>query len=96
MTFKITATAPTTFQLQSLRAFGIGADKNGNGSFSGEKEFETVDEAKEFLKNRASMYNDGDPEGTEEHLADMCDSIDRYGSLTLDAVSAHIEEVNEK
>jgi hypothetical protein len=93
MTFKITATAPTVYQLQSLRAFGIGADKNGNGSYTGEKECETEEEAKVYLKGRAAMYNDDDPEGTEERLADMYNDIEQYGRLTLDAVTAHIESI---
>jgi hypothetical protein len=93
MTFKITATAPTSYQLQSLRTFGIGADKNGNGSFSGEKEFDTEEEAKDYLKGRASIYNESDPEGTEQRLAEMHDSIEKYGSLTLDAVTANIEGI---
>lgn len=93
MTYTINATAPISYQLQSLRAFGIGADKNGNGSFYGEKEFETEKEAKEYLKSRADMYNDEDPAGSDERLADMYNSIEKYGSLTLDAVTAHIEKV---
>ena len=92
-TYTINATAPTTYQLQSLRAFGIGADKNGNGSYTGQKDFETEVEAKEYLKSRAAMYNDEDPEGTEERLAGMYDSIEQFGSLTLDAVTAHIQQI---
>jgi hypothetical protein len=92
MSYTITATAPTVYQLNSLTAFGMGYKKNGNGSFSASQQFDTEDMAKEYLKNRAAMYNDDDPEGTYERLMEMFDSIDRFGSLTLDAVSAHIEE----
>jgi hypothetical protein len=93
MAFKITATAPTSYQLQSLRAFGIGADKNGNGSFTGSMNFDNEGEAKDYLKKRASLYNESDPEGTEQRLAEMHDSIEKYGSLTLDAVTANIEGI---
>lgn len=92
MTYTIKATAPTAYQLQSLIAFAIGSDKNGNGSFTGEKEFDTDEEAKEYLKGRASVYNDEDPCGSDERLAKMYANIDRYGMLTLDAVTARIEE----
>lgn len=93
MTFQISATAPTAYQLNSLRAFNLDTKQNGNGSISGTLDFESEDEAKKYLKNRAAMYNDGDPEGTEEKLATMYDRIEKFGSLTLDAVTAHINEV---
>lgn len=93
MTYSINATAPTVYQLNSLRAFGMGFEKNPNGSFYASKEFETKDEAKEYLKSRALMYNDEDPCGSEDRLAEMYDSIDNFGNLTLDAASAQINEV---
>jgi hypothetical protein len=92
MTFKITATAPTSYQLSSLKHFGMGFNENGNGSFSASKEFDTEEEAKEFLRGRAEMYNSEDPSGSDKKIADMNDSIDKFGTLTLDAVTAHIEE----
>lgn len=93
MAFKITATAPTTYQLSSLRAFNLDTKKNGNGSHSGELTFESKDAAMEHLIKRADMYNDQDPEGTEERLAEMYNDINQFGQLTLDAVTAHIEVV---
>lgn len=90
--FKITATAPTTYQLSSLRAFNLDTKKNGNGSITGELAFETKEEAEQHLIKRADMYNDQDPEGTDEKLAEMHNDIKKYGHLTLDAVTARIEE----
>lgn len=92
MTYTITATAPTAYQLSSLRAFNIGAKKNGNGSFTGEESFDTKEAAEQYLIKRADMYNDEDPEGSEEKLAEMHNNIKQYGFLTLDAVTARIEE----
>jgi len=91
MTYTIIATAPTVYQLSSLKAFGMGANKHGNGSFSASQEFDSEDEAKQYLRKRAEMYNSNDPYGTEERLADMYRDIE-YGVLTLDAATAHIEE----
>jgi hypothetical protein len=91
--FQITATAPTTYQYSSLSAFNLDNKKNGNGSHTGTLRFETEDKAKEYLKKRADMYNSEDPEGTEERLAEMYNDIDQHGFLTLDAVTARIEEL---
>lgn len=93
MSFKITATAPTSYQISSLRAFNLDVTKNGNGSHTGEQTFETKEAAEQHLIKRADMYNDQDPEGTEEKLAEMHNDIKKYGCLTLDAVTAHIEEI---
>jgi hypothetical protein len=93
MSFQITATAPTTYQISSLSAFNLNNKKNGNGSHTGTLDCETEKEAKEYLKKRADMYNSEDPEGTEEKLSEMYNSIDQYGMLTLDAVTARIEEI---
>lgn len=96
MTYTITATAPTVYQLNSLNAFGMGAKKNGNGSFSASMNFDSIEEAWAYLENRAHMYNDQDPEGTPEKLAEMLEDIDDRNFLRLDAVTAHIEEVEEE
>lgn len=54
--------------------------------------FDSEDEAKEYLTKRADKYNDEDPNGREERLVDMYADI-QNGCLTIDAVTAHIEEV---
>lgn len=93
MTYTIKATAPTAYQLSSLAAFNIGTNKNGNGSYSGEQSFETKEAAEQYLINRADLYNDEDPEGSEEKLSKMYNEIKQHGRLTLDAVTARIEEI---
>lgn len=92
MTYTIKATAPTAYQFSSLSAFNLNTTKNGNGSHSGELAFDSRDAAEQHLIKRADIYNDQDPEGTEERLAKMYNDIKQYGRLTLDAVTAHIEE----
>ena len=93
-TVKITATAPTGYQLQSLRAFGMGVQKNASGSFSACQEFCGKEEAETYLRNRARAYNDEDPCGNDQRLEDMFNDIE-HGVLTLDAVTAYIEEIEE-
>lgn len=91
MKTKITAIAPTGYQLKSLTHFGMGYKKNMNGSFYAEKEFDSEEEAKEYLRQRADIYNNDDPCGSEDRLNDMYNDVER-GCLTLDAVTASIDE----
>ena len=92
MSVIIKATAPTSYQLNSLTAFGMGYKKNMGGSFSASMESDSKEEAKQYLRNRAEKYNDEDPCGTEERLTYMYSNIE-HGVLTLDAVTAYVEEV---
>ena len=90
----ITAKAPTVHQLNSLSLFGMGYKEHKDGSFTASREFESEQEAKDFLRSRAEQYNSEDPNGSDERLADMYEDIEA-GSLRLDAVMAFIEEVEE-
>lgn len=81
----IKALCPTNYQRQSLRAFGMPIQDYGNGSSSAELEFGDEDSAKAYLTNRAEMYYEDEAE-----LADAMDDIEKYGQLTLDAVTAKI------
>lgn len=81
----ITATAPTAYQIQSLKAFKMGCNDNGNGSFSASKEFDSVEDAKNYLADLANDYYDGDEPAIARNLGP--------NSLRLDAVSATIEEL---
>ena len=87
MKTQITATAPTNYQLQSLRAFGMPIVSNGNGSYTATQEFESKEDAVEYLKDRAHMYFDF--EEIEEAMAD----ITTANMLTIDAVTAYIETI---
>lgn len=89
----ITATAPTSYQLQSLRHFGMEIKKHLHGSYFSTQDFDTEKEAKEYLKTRAEMYFDGNSDNDEVNLIDALDSIEKRGVLTLDAVTAGMEEV---
>lgn len=88
--FRITATAPTTYQYQSLRHFGIPIKQHIGGSFSSEQYFDTEKDAKDYLISRAEMYFE-----SEKELNDAIENINKYKSLSLDAVTAHIVEVDE-
>ncbi|RFM30015.1 hypothetical protein [Deminuibacter soli] len=80
----IKATVPTVYQLSSLHAFKMGSAKHINGSFSAKKEFDTIKEAREYLKDLADDYYEGEPEQKRRHLGEDC--------LTLDACTAYIEK----
>lgn len=92
-TIRISATAPTAYQLQSLRQFGMEVKKHGNGSYTATQDFDTEDEAKNYLKEKAERYFDGNSDNDEVDLIEALDSIEKHGVLTLDAVTAGIEEV---
>ena len=88
MTHKITAIAPTSHQLGSLMLFGMGFQKKADGSFTAKKQFDSVEEASDYLRSRAELYCENDRE-----LNDAIDDIVNNGCLTLDAVTAQIEEI---
>lgn len=89
-TFKIKAIAPTSYQLRSLLAFGMQYKALGNGSYVAISEiFDTEEEAKAYLEKRADMYYENENE-LNEALSDI-----ECGVLTLDAVTARIEEIEE-
>lgn len=95
MKTRITATAPTVYQSRSLAAFGMSINpvKNLDGSYTAEEEFESYEEAKKYLIQKAhGWYNSHDT--TEEELNEMLADIEIYGNLTLDAVTASIEKFN--
>lgn len=92
-TIRITATAPTSYQIQSLRHFGMEIKSHGNGSHTATQEFDTEKEAKEYLVTRAKNYFDGNSDNDEKDLIEALDSIEKHGVLRLDAVTASIEEV---
>jgi hypothetical protein len=89
MKVKITATAPTSYQLTSLGYFGLPIKSSGDGSHYSEYEFDTQEEAKAYLKQRADMY------GNDALLGVMYEGIDRVGKLHLDAVTASIVEIED-
>jgi hypothetical protein len=86
--FKVTAKAPTAHQFRSLGQFFLNITE-GCGSFSGEKIFSTKKDAERHLIECAERYYDEYEGQVHEHI----DEIKKYGTLTIDAVSAGIEEV---
>lgn len=92
MTHRITATAPTVYQKRSLSFFNLNEKENGNGSFKGTMDFASEEDAKNYLIDRAQMYYDEFEGQVDEHIED----IEKYGVLTIDAVTARIEEIEEE
>lgn len=87
--YKITATAPTTYQFSSLQKFGMPIQKRFNGSFDSEMIFDSKKEAKLYLMKRANLHIEYDK--LNESYWDI-----ENGFLEIDAVTAHIEEVEEE
>lgn len=92
MKYQVKATAPTTYQLQSVRNFGspIKSNKDGSHTFKSEL-FDTEQEAKDYLIKRAEMYFEND-----DDLQEAISDINVYGSVIMDAVSGGIYEVEEE
>lgn len=86
--FRITATAPTGYQYRSVSYFGK-PKANGNGSYTFQQDFDTEEEAKDYLKERASYYFTD----SQEELEVALEQIDKYGSVRMDAVAGGIEEI---
>ena len=86
----IEAIAPTINQLGSLNNFGIPNRQVGNGCYIALKETDSVADAEKYLIKRAIMYNEEDPEGSDEKLLSMISDIQKHGLLRLDSVTAHI------
>lgn len=92
MSFKITASAPTGYQLSSLKQFGMPVTDNGNGRLSSIMIYDTEQEAKDYLIERAKMYYDE----YEGQVDPYIDDINQYGFLEIDAVSAYIFEIEDE
>jgi len=86
----IVATAQTHYQSTSLMEFNL-ANTNKNPYSSemvGYQDFETIKQARKYLKDRAEMYYQNDLKAISLHL--------HRNSLTLDAVNASIITGSER
>ena len=90
MKFQVKATADTSYQLQSLRQFGMPVKSHMDGSHSASQEFDTEEEAIEYLIKRAEMYFED-----EKQLEEAIEAIKKYGYVRLDASTGRVEEVEE-
>jgi len=87
--YKVISKIPTQHTLGSLRSFGLTVTAHGNGSYTGQLEFESEEEAKEHLRSRADMLAEN-----EEEQQEMYNDIES-GYLRYDAATASIEEAAE-
>ena len=74
--------APTQYQLQSLNRFGLPVTKSSFGHYYSKIWFDTVIEARTFLKNQADSEYENEPEKLKQNLT--------KDSLTIDAVTGYI------
>lgn len=87
--YEVKAIAPTQYQRRALSRFNLNINEVGSGSFIGTAMFETIEDAKQFLRDRAELYYDEYPGQVDEHL----DAIEGIDCLTIDTVTAHIEKI---
>lgn len=92
MSFKITATAPTSYQLTALRYFNMPITNLGNGVHRAETIFNTEDEAIQFLIGVAEKYYDEYDGQSKMYI----NEIVTYGFLGIDGVVAHIREIENE
>lgn len=86
-THRIYAIAPTVYQLNALKRFHLGCKPRMNGRYYGEQEFYSVEDAEKHLINVAKEYFEGSDD-EREAIEDI-----RHGALTIDGVTAYIEEI---
>jgi hypothetical protein len=90
MKVQIVAVAPTTYQINSIRALsGIrGFESQPDGSFEFKAIFSSKSDAIKYLKNRAyTLFQD------QLEYREAIAEINNYGMLTYDAVTARIEKI---
>ena len=86
--YKVIAEAPTVYQLNSVSQFGSPiVHYNGTHLFT--RSFVSMEQAKEYLKERALLYFD-----EENELDRAFSDIQDNGVLRIDAVQARIERVD--
>jgi len=86
--FIITATAPTPYQLNALRSFGLEVTHVGGGRHQGYLAFNSEREAKDFLISRADWVLED-----IDRLDEAIGRIEEHGSLELDGVVGAITEI---
>ena len=88
--FKVTCSVPTTYQLNSIKTLMGSYDSHRDGSYSKSYEFDTEEEAKDFLRERLSvLFNDTDMNEDEYNKA--LEGIES-GYLSYDAAQASVEK----
>lgn len=82
--------AVTAYQSSNLREFGsTGFKELGNGKYRFEKEFDSAEEAKDYLIERARFYW---AKSSDDNLEEMLEQI-KHGSLTIVDITARIEKL---
>lgn len=90
--FRISATVPTVYQRTSLTHFGMPIKENRDGSFTAHSDFDSLNAAKRYLMERFELYVENGV--SEADRLFMQSDIEDGHSLSLDAATAFIEEIN--
>jgi hypothetical protein len=90
-THQITAIAPTIYQFNALGRFHLrNRGKAIGGQYYAYEEYYTLEDAQKHLIMIAEDYYEEDLELTE-----IINCIKNYGTLTIDGVTARVEEIEE-
>ncbi len=85
---------PTTYQLNSFEALtGTCPNQSPGGGYYFEKPFPTVEDGKQFMRERAFSLLENDGFTNEEYRAAIRD-INKAGTLRYDAAAMHLEKHN--
>jgi hypothetical protein len=87
---KITVSTPYSGNVNSMRLFGIEYRNVPGVGLVGSQEFDSMDDAKDYLRQRADWYADSDEQREEQYIM-----IEHSQFLTLDAATASIEEIED-
>jgi hypothetical protein len=90
MKVKVTGHVPTVYQMKSLSDLAGDYTQNPDGSFGFEREFNTVKEAKNFLRERAFSLLESDGFTNGQYREAMHDI--KQGYLRYDAAQLNIEK----
>lgn len=88
---QIRAIAPSSHTYSSLVKFGIPIKSYLNGLHVAKMEFDTIEDAEQYLINRAEMYYE-----SEDELLNAIDDVLQYHQLTIDGAVAHIIDEYEE
>lgn len=90
MKVSIISRVPTVYQYDSLAAFGMDIRKSLYGGFSARMDFDTKEEAKEYLRDIATHLAEN-----EEEFRKMILDINKRGILSYDAATAFIRKFSD-
>lgn len=92
MSYKVISVVPTVYQVNSLSRLMGGSKQWGGGRFGYEREFETREDAIDWMHERNHLLWMTDYLSLEEY-EENGQSIDSHGTMSYDAAYCRVEEL---